>query len=125
MHETASGRAPPMGRLSGDYSVMGSEVLAQLSAPARPVNTPLIAPQGARTCDGSSILAIGGWDGSCNLNSFERLGAGGGASWALVGSLSSSRRGLACAAIGGSVFVIGGWDGSSYLSSVEVCSAPV
>lgn len=115
LHESLmDGRAPPMGGLSGDYAKAGAELALQLANHEK-----VVAPAEARVCDGTAVLAIGGWDGNSNLHSLERLGGEGGP-WGLVGTLSSSRRGLAAAQCGGKVYVIGGWDGTSYLSTVEV-----
>jgi len=69
--------------------------------------------------EGMELVALGGWDGSRNLGSFESIRPKQN-SWQVKGNMSCSRRGAAAAAINGQIWVVGGWDGQAYLKAVEV-----
>mmetsp|Transcript_44285 Transcript_44285/g.69254 ORF Transcript_44285/g.69254 Transcript_44285/m.69254 type:complete len:446 (+) Transcript_44285:1-1338(+) len=73
----------------------------------------------AKQAPGTSVLAIGGWDGTQNLSTVERLVQGGNR-WELVSKMTTPRRGAAAVTVGSRVVVIGGWDGQGYLKTVEM-----
>ena len=69
--------------------------------------------------EGLEVVALGGWDGSRNLGSFESIRPKESA-WQVKGNMSCSRRGAAAVALNGQIWVLGGWDGQAYLKAVEV-----
>ena len=68
---------------------------------------------GEQADEAEMIVALGGWDGSRNLASFEEMRPKQEA-WKVMGNMS------AAAAMNGQIWVVGGWDGQAYLKAVEV-----
>ena len=70
------------------------------------------------------IFAVGGFDGSCGLNTAELLdlSVSGSQEWRPIASMSTRRSSVGVGVLQGLIFAVGGYDGNSRqcLASVEV-----
>merc|ERR1711936_878225 len=70
------------------------------------------------------IFAVGGFDGSCGLNTAELLGMRitGNQEWRSIASMGTRRSSVGVGVLGGLIYAVGGYDGNSRqcLASVEV-----
>merc|ERR1711864_51161 len=70
------------------------------------------------------IYAVGGFDGSCGLNTAEVLdmSVSGSQEWRTIASMSTRRSSVGVGVLQGLIYAVGGYDGNSRqcLSSVEV-----
>ena len=68
---------------------------------------------------GTTLLAMGGSDGTSTLSSVEEFNYGAGV-WRHVAPMSRPRIWLAAATLGDNTFAVGGYDGAEYLDLVEM-----